>query len=294
MKIIYLLLFVMLGSTTCLADSSTLRKSGHSEAEVSTRGTLLEISSESLKVGSHIFLLTSQTKFEANDVHVALDFFKVGDYVKVEGRNVQGVLTASEVELESEHTGGGSDDSGGDSSDDNNSGGSGDDSNSGNDDESEDEELELSALLSPNSGDPAAVLGRGKARYESETEGRKSERKLTIQVKRKYAADETVPATAPAVNASLIRNSVEYADCTLKFDRYVTKYGKTYAEYKLDLREKVRRGLTTLRSKKGSCDLNLSLEDSQNGLPDIASGDQVLVFETDSENVVSQILEGDF
>ncbi|MBI5326394.1 MAG: hypothetical protein HZB41_14170 [Ignavibacteriae bacterium] len=81
---------------------------GHGNSDVKVTGTITAITLTSITVDSTEFAVNSETKIEGN---LSFDLFLVGDKVKVEGKMIDSVLTASEIKLLNDGDDEGDDDS---------------------------------------------------------------------------------------------------------------------------------------------------------------------------------------
>lgn len=90
------------------------------------------------------------------------------------------------------------------------------------------------------------------------------------------------------ITASISNGGVVYAECQLAFDHFLPG---NRAEYKVDVREIVKKGRTLLRQNRGSCDTNLTLSGVQIGVPSVKTGDEI-VLEIEKDSVFVEISRG--
>jgi hypothetical protein len=238
-----------------------------SDDDIIQRGNIQTLSTSSVRVQGVSFGLVASTEYkDLNDLPISLSAFAVGDYVKVKGQLINNVLVAEELEKESDGSGSGDDNSGGNGGiDENNSG------NNGNDDSAKDTESRLRARLA-STGALARVTGSLESRKEKKS-GRSSAR---------FSGNIKVPAFNTTnmneeISILVYRGATQIAACSLAFDRSgVDSRGNAYSEYKIDL---VKKG-SKVRTKKGLCDTDLTLEGTQLALPEIRSGDTVSGIQT--------------
>ena len=93
------------------------------------------------------------------------------------------------------------------------------------------------------------------------------------------------------IRIRLERGGFPYAECALDFDHLSEKNNQLYAQYKVDLRKKIKLNKSdSFISKKGSCDTDLFLDGVQNDIPSVEIGDSAIVLETGT----GDFLLGDF
>jgi hypothetical protein len=148
------------------------------------------------------------------------------------------------------------------------------------------EKTEVRASLKPCCGEvePAA---EGKSK-------RKTEARATVVEKDAFEAKVHVPvpstglgiadeAAAESAVLHLVLSNAggPYADCVLEFTEIETEEDdsgiETYAEYKVQLQQQSKKGVTVLKEKKGACDTDLVTADVQAGVPNVQEGDSALV-----------------
>ena len=228
-----------------------------SDSDIIQRGNIQSLSASAVRVQGVTFELAASTEYkDLNDLPISLSDFAVGDYVKVKGQLVDSTLVAEELEKESDGSGSGDDNSGGNDGIDQN--------NPSNNDSAKDSESRLRARLASTGALPR-VTGSIESRKEVKS-GRSSARfsgniKITVV---------STAETTEEIALRLFRGATQVADCTLAFDRSgVDSRGNAYAQYKIDL---IKKG-SKVRTKKGLCDTDLTLEGTQLALPEVRSGD---------------------
>ncbi|MCB0318700.1 MAG: hypothetical protein KDD56_08075 [Bdellovibrionales bacterium] len=288
MKHIKLLIKILIVLLIPLATSA-LAKGGSNNGETRVEGNIQQINSEIIEVSNTIFLLSNSTKYEdSNGNHVSLSFFNIGDLVKVRAIPSGGDLLATKVELEVHNSG---DDSNGGSNDDSNS------DKNGNDDNKNSSKGNKTLLKSKLNGDETSSKGKVK-KFARLQNNRTRDR---IQIKVHVPIPSTIPLLPSRDDVSSLnlmaifsRADVPYASCTLVFDEVERKSSGLVAEFKTDIRLRTREGREDrLRVKKGSCDTDITTDDTEQGVPSIELGDTIEIVEIigDSQN---SFLSGNF
>lgn len=245
--------------------------------DVVSRGTIASITDTQVTVGALSCTTNSGTEYEnLQGATISRSQFNVGDLVKLVCRNG----TAHSLELEKNNGGGsGSSSSGGGSG--NNGGGS---------------EIRLKSRLSLIDGVASgAVKPAGKIEYRNKPNGSGRDDKFKVTVK------VPVPSVVPVVDALqdaraldltaiLSRNGTPYAECTLGYDHRAAIQGNLAVEHKIELRYEQKGSKLRLRSSKGQCDVDLSVDGIQAGFPEIEKGDTVVIH----DSLAGDFLSGNF
>jgi hypothetical protein len=251
------------------------------DGDQETRGRISALSNSSISVNLLTCSISSNTEFEnSNSQPIAQSNFNIGDEVKLKCRN----LVAKNVEMKSENN---------DSSDDN----GGDDSSNGGNNGGGSNDSKYTSRLKSNLSAPVDVstLARGTVTYRLKRNGSKRDDQFKISVK------IPIPSTLPAVEsyrnaralsltATLKRNSVAFATCSLRIDGRSRIASTPAAEFKLDAQDKRSSSKGRSRFSKGSCDIDLATAGVQRGLPIILAGDSLEVSETSSGIFLAGVL----
>lgn len=272
------------------------------DGDVSLRGAIQAIDATSVTVNGKSCTISASTKFEgSNDTLLTLADFKVGDSVHLQCRD--GIARELEQEQESSNPQPSAspspsasaspsatpspkhrdDDRDDDSNqrDDNRGKGRSDGKSSPDDTGTREVKARLSAA--PN----VSTQARGRVEYKSEGNSRKLERRFRAWVS--LPLPSSIPAAAD-INASaalslgltLSRAGTAYAHCQLAFDAPEAQENDdspaARAQYRLDVRVRGNK----LPSSRGSCDLDLTTEGVQSGVPSIQKGDSVAIDETNA------------
>ncbi|MFN8390152.1 MAG: hypothetical protein U0136_07685 [Bdellovibrionota bacterium] len=77
------------------------------------------------------------------------------------------------------------------------------------------------------------------------------------------------------VEIVLARSGTTYATCRLALDELDDEHGSVRAEFQVSLRTDVKKGVTTTRVQRGSCDTDLNTPGDENTVPDFQKTDTV-------------------
>lgn len=239
-------------------------------------GILTTFTASQVKVGTLSCPITASTEYEdSNSLPISRTRFAVGDQVRLrcrdgEAKNLK-LLGGSSSSSSSNSSSNSSS-----SSSSNSSSSSRSSSNSSSSSSSADvKDRNLKDSLNVVDGISSSVTSV--IRFQSSNRGK--EQKLTASVK--IPVPNSIPLTATIEDANnlelfltLFRRGTAYAQCILKYSKSLT----TSAEHKLD----VRKENSKVRSRKGFCDMNLSRDGIQKGVPSVRKGDTTTLEEISS------------
>lgn len=258
------------------------------EENVIARGRLLTLSSTTIKVGTLSCSVNNSTEYrDINDRAISASAFTIGENVKLKCRD--GV--AHELEKEGSSSTptpsatstpvGTRTPSVTPTSNDNRN--DDDDNRRGDDKRSDNSQREIVFERRLKRVADVATRSKGKLEYKLKVNKRETRGLLKLSVK--VPVPSTIPAVADqdaagslALKAKFSRadtkDNTNFAQCNFAFDRLVeNEDGGIFAEYKVTI--ETRKG--SLSSKKGSCDIDLTAEGEQSGLPRLKKGDSVVV-----------------
>jgi Ni/Co efflux regulator RcnB len=132
-------------------------------------------------------------------------------------------------------------------------------------------ETRLRARLSSSSS--FATTARSKADYRVKNK----ETRFTVNLHLPFAADSISSideAKTLQVKVSLSRTGTTYAECSMVIDD--DNEENASVEFKLDVRKKSNK---LLRTKKGTCDIDLTKSGTQKGIPALQDGDTISIRE---------------
>jgi hypothetical protein len=165
-------------------------------------------------------------------------------------------------------------------------------------------QTEFRAKLEPCCGEPELdATGKAKRRIQAPNSKKQKEEfdgKITIPVPGLGITDE---ATAMEADLRLLlsREDTPYAECLLEFDEFETEEdeGESHseAEYTVNVRSQMRKGIALQQARKGTCDTDLGTEGIQLGVPDVQAGDVItatLVVDPEDRSQDIFFLEGTF
>ncbi len=260
-----------------LATVTFVTTSHAKDGDIISKGNILAISSSMVTVLNSTYILTSSTEYEdAIGNKISPSAFTLGDYVKVKGYLASGMLIARELEFE--------DDNDDDSSKGNGKGKGKKDSNDSHKSSKSKNKLKVKLSRVNN----ASPFVHGKLQYREKVSKNKEEERLWGGVK--IPLSSTVPAVGSVEEAAslliigtLSRSGIPYAECQFVFDELEEDDHNgeinTFAEYKLDIRSKIKDGEEDLRIKKGNCDVDLLTAGTQSGVPAVEDEDTIDVSE---------------
>lgn len=140
---------------------------------------------------------------------------------------------------------------------------------------------------------------KGKLEYEADSKKARIKSSVKVNLPSSYPVVDTSSAPGESIVLQITRGSNLIYECSLAYDKIVTDDdGRVYAEYKLDLESKIKKGEIRTRNKKGSCVSTYSETelDGSNLVKSIASvqkGDVLAVKnregETDSQFLVGLV-----
>jgi hypothetical protein len=263
---------LMLGVALCCSILPTTHSAYAKDGEIKVKGKIVELSQSAVRVVTTTFALTASTKYEnLAGQHISLAQFKVGDYVHVKGFNQGNVLVASamEFELQGHHSSDNHKESSGDDKLKDDSKHSSDSSDKHKSSAHNEHELKGLAKL---------ILGAttSKAKLEYKSEHNKSS-KVSKNSKFRLKSQLNIPITALPdgikfedlrAEIRLLRTESKYLTCQLvlhSIHSESSSSGITKAEYKLDIREQAKNGISSLAQKYGECSLTSSLPSVKKG-----------------------------
>lgn len=274
------LTMILAAGWLCAAPSVVMASNDDTEVT----GALAAFNSASVRVGALTCAVNAGTEFEdSNSNHISRSRFSVGDRVRLRCRDgvARNLKLLNGSGSSSSSSSNSSDSSSSDSSSSSSSSrSSSSSSSSGSGSADRNLRDSLTAL------DGVTTSAVATVRYQSSDNGR--EKKLIASVK--VPAPSTTPpaqdlseAAALNLTLTLFRRGTAYAQCTLEYDRDTQVSGVPAAEFKLDVRKVAR-----LRNRKGYCDVNLTRDGVQNGLPNSRKRDTVTI----EEETAGVFLEG--
>ena len=256
--------------------------SAHARSDdVISRGTIASITPTQVTVGTLTCVTNSGTEYEnLQGGTISRSEFTVGDRVKLVCRGG----SAHSLEMERNNGGGGS------------SSGSDDSSSGGGSNGGGGSEVRLKSRLNLIDGVASGAVepvGKIEYRNKSNGSGRDDRFKITVKVPLPSVvpvADTLAEARALDLTAVLSRNATPYAVCTLGYDHRSAIKGSPAVEHKIELRYEQKGSQLRLKSSKGKCDLDPSVDGVQAGFPEIADGDTVVI----QDSLAGEFLTGQF
>lgn len=244
------------------------------ESDLEVKGVIESISETLIVINSKAYALNDSTSYQdEEDNSVARTFFSAGMVVEVEYTVIDSTRVALKVEEES-------------ASED-------DDSSVDNEDQDDNDGprkvFERASLSVFDSSVDSSLKGKVIWRFRDRPLKNRTRRRLkgTLLV--------PVPSSLPIISdrdvarnaqffLTLYRNNLAYAQCYFEFDEFEQKITGEFAEYKVDIRLRTRENRDPrFRAQKGSCDTDLAANGVQSGMPDVASGDTVIVGDSEGD-----------
>lgn len=269
----------LLAIVACLFVASGTAQAKDTDQQ--STGPITSLTSTSITVQSLQCALTTSTEYEDGQSNkISRSRLEVGTPVRLrcrdgKARNVSllsgsGSSSSSSSNSSESSESSSSSSSAGSSS----SSASGSPGNGGNNGSSKDRNIRSS--FSPLAGVSTSL--NGKVRFQSSERGK--EQKLTGSLE--LPVPSTFPAASTLVEARVLlfsvtffRTGTAFARCVFESDDSDNKESATSAEFALD----VRKNKAKVRSKKGSCDLDMSDQATKIGVPVLKKGDSVIVEE---------------